>query len=389
MYRRSVFAHLSGALDKYRSVIHILAGPRQVGKTTVAKQLLEMWSTARLYATADVVPPPGPEWIETQWARATIQAQDNAPCLLVLDEIQKVSGWSTVLKRLWDDKPPDTDIRVLCLGSSALLLQSGLAETMAGRFFKHDCYHWSFAECRDAFGWDLDEWMYFGGYPGTAVFKDNEEDWQRYVVDSLVETVISRDVLQMEPVRKPALLRHLFGLAAAYPAEILSYNKMLGQLQDAGNTTTLAHYLHLLGSAYLISGLERFSRRQDRKRGSSPKLVVWNNALVSAHQLRSFAALRADPAAWGRLVENACLAHMLMSKPQTATVTYWREGHFEVDAVVAAGEESGLLRSRVVAAVEPLACTNSGPSIQLHRRCLSVRTAFRWRSFSPRLWPCG
>lgn len=319
--------------------LQILAGPRQVGKTTLARQLQNEWDGASVYAAADVTPPPGPEWIETQWIQAERKSVDNQPCLLILDEVQKVRGWSTTLKRLWDSRDSEHDIRVLCLGSSALLLQSGITETLAGRFLKHKCSHWGFSECREAFGWTLEEWLYFGGYPGAAVFKDDEGQWKQYIMDSLIETAIAKDVLQMEQIRKPALLRNLFGLAAMHPAEILSYNKMLGQLQEAGNTTTLAHYLYLLETAFLISGLELFSPRQNRKRGSSPKLVVWNNALISAQSLQSFQESFNDRTWWGRIVENACLAHAIMTAPPQAAVTYWREGNAEVDLVMSAGEK--------------------------------------------------
>jgi len=334
-----VVSELRDSLDRYPSVIHILTGPRQVGKTTAAQQLIESWPGASVYASADVIPPPGAEWIETHWLRANAAAEANAPCLLVLDEVQKATGWSVTIKRLWDARPKRKPIHVLLLGSSALLLQSSLSESLAGRFYTHDCFHWQYPECREAFGWSLEEWIYFGGYPGAADFRDNEAEWKRYVADSLIEATIARDVLQLQNINKPALLRHLFGLAAAFPAQILSYNKMLGQLQDAGNTTTLAHYLPLLETAYLVSGLKLFSRGQARKRGSSPKLVVWNNALVSALDLRSFNEARADTAWWSRLVENAVLSHILMTILPGTSVTYWRERNAEVDAVIATARQ--------------------------------------------------
>ena len=338
MYKRKIYQKLKESLLNRGEFLQILTGPRQVGKTTLARQLQEEWPGASVYAAADVIPPPGPEWIETHWIQAKRKSGDKSPCLLILDEIQKVRGWSTTLKHLWDSRDSKHDIRVLCLGSSALLLQSGITETLAGRFLKHKCYHWGFSECQEAFGWSLEEWLYFGGYPGAAVLKDDEEQWKQYIMDSLIETAIAKDVVQMEPIRKPALLRNLFGLAAVHPAEILSYNKMLGQLQEAGNTTTLAHYLYLLETAFLISGLELFSPRQKRKRGSSPKLVVWNNALISAQSLRNFQESCNDRAWWGRVVENACLAHAIMTAPAQVAATYWREGNAEVDLVLAAGE---------------------------------------------------
>ncbi|MFZ3104241.1 MAG: DUF4143 domain-containing protein, partial [Smithella sp.] len=232
------------------------------------------------------------------------------------------------------------EIRVLILGSSSLLMQEGLTESLAGRFFLHRCSHWSYSECKAAFGWNLEQWIFFGGYPGAASFINNEFSWKRYITDSLIETVLARDVLQMSKIAKPVLLRHLFALAATLPAQFVSYTKMLGQLHDAGNTTTLAHYLKLLESAFLVSGLELFSRNKQRKRGSSPKLVLWNNALINALSTRTFDASVADSIWWGRLIENAvgaCLCNNLNSIEYT--ITYWREGHYEVDYVVARGAD--------------------------------------------------
>jgi len=218
----------------------------------------------------------------------------------------KVSGWSETVKALWEeDRARGRPLKVLLFGSSALLLAKGTTESLAGRFFLHRCLHWSFSEMQRAFGWNLDQWIFFGGYPGAAPLVNDEQAWRAYVTDSLVETVLARDILAMQTVTKPALLRSLFILAARFAAQILSYNKMLGQLQDAGNTTTLAHYLRLLETAFLVSGLQRYSAGQARSRGSSPKLLVWNNALVSALGLHSFEKVRSDPARWGRLVENA------------------------------------------------------------------------------------
>jgi predicted AAA+ superfamily ATPase len=321
----------------------VLVGPRQVGKTTAAAQLAARLGWPSHTASADAPLPHPPEWIETQWRLA--RAAGRGRVLLVLDEIQKVRGWSEVVKRLWDEElRTGARVRPLLLGSSALLVQKGLTESLAGRFFVHRCTHWSWSECRAAFGWPLERWLYFGGYPGAAAFAGDEPAWKRYVTDSLIETVIARDVLQMQTVAKPALLRHLFALAAAYPVQTLSYTKMLGQLQDAGNTVTLAGYLRLLETAFLASGLELHTRGQVRRRGSSPKLILWNNALVNAPSLLGFRQAQADGAWWGRLVENAVGAHLLngLHGPQWQ-VAYWRANGDEVDFVVSRGASSWAL----------------------------------------------
>lgn len=258
--------------------------------------------------------------------------------LLVLDEVQKIKGWSEEIKRLWDAEQVQSGcIRPLILGSASLLLQHGLSESMAGRFYLHYFPHWTLDECEEAFGWDLDTWLAFGGYPGAAPYINRPDDWKQYVNLSLIEAVLARDVLQLQSIRKPALLRNLFGLASTLPAQIISYTKMLGQLQDAGNTTTLADYLELLASAFLVTGLELFSKGQARQRASSPKLICWNNALITAQSLRTPTELVSDLSFRGRLLENAVGAHLLNSlRPPLGgwSISYWRQGSKEVDFVV-------------------------------------------------------
>ena len=334
VHEREVVAEVLESLRKRRRFLHIIVGARQVGKTTAALQIAEHWRGVVIRASADEPLPPGPEWIRTHWERATSRRRESP--LLILDEIQKVTGWSETVKSLWDaEQSARLPLAVLLLGSSALLVQKGLSESLAGRFLLFRCPHWGYPEVHAAFRTDLDRWLFFGGYPGSYSLTADESSWSAYIRDSLIETVLARDVLQLQTVAKPALLRHLFLLAASLPAQIVSYNKMLGQLVDAGNTTTLAHYLHLLGSAFLLTGLEKFRGGQAAKRGSSPKLILWNNALVSAVVGRRFREARQDPSWWGRIVENAvgaCLLNSLQGLPWE--VLYWREGHLEVDYIV-------------------------------------------------------
>ena len=338
-YERPIVATLSGALRSDPGFLHILTGPRQVGKTTAARTVLSAWPGPAQYAAADELVPTDGAWLQAQWDRARRLVVDEASVLLVLDEVQKIRGWSEAVKGLWDaDRARGLDLRVLLLGSSALRLAAGTSESLAGRFMLHRCSHWPWWEAREAFGWSLERWIFFGGYPGTASLADREGLWKTYIRDALVEPVLARDILALQRVTKPALLRNLFGLACRFPAQALSYTKMLGQLQDAGNTTTLAEYLRLLEAAFLVSGLERFSPGGARQRGSSPKLIVWNNALVSALDLRTFEEARADAAWWGRLVENAVGAHLVNHlRDGISSISWWRSRGDEVDFVVQRG----------------------------------------------------
>lgn len=337
-YERPIVKDVMRGMAMGKRVMHMITGPRQVGKTTAALQIADKWRGPVLHASADSPLPPGPEWILAQWERAVRDANGShgEEVLLILDEVQKVSGWSETIKALWDQTCREgTRIQALILGSSSLLIQKGLSESLAGRFFLHRCTHWDYGEMERAFSWELDKWIYFGGYPGAATMIEQEDMWSRYITDALIETVLAKDVLQLQTVNKPALLRHLFLLASGYPAQIMSYNKMLGQLQDAGNTTTLAHYLRLLESAYLITGLELFKKGKRAKRGSSPKLIIWNNAIVNALSGDSFNQALNDYSWWGRLTENAIGAHLLNHLAGLPyAVYYWRQKGWEVDFVI-------------------------------------------------------
>jgi predicted AAA+ superfamily ATPase len=344
-FRRPVFDEILARAHEPRRFIQVLAGPRQVGKTTLARQVIDSVGVPAHIASADDPTLQQPQWIETQWAIGRERARNGgrAGGLLVLDEVQKVHGWSDSVKALWDeDTRNDLQLRVMLLGSAPLLVRQGLTDSLAGRFEIIRVGHWSFAEMRDAFGWDLDRYLFFGGYPGAAPLIGRQSRWEAYILDSLVETTLSRDILLLNRVDKPGLLRQLFRLACERSGEVLSYNRMLPMLPDAGNTVTLAHYLELLGGAGMVTGLAKYSGAAVRRRGSSPKLLALNTALVTATRRLGFERARTDAAFWQRLVETAVGAH-LWAHADPTDLTYWREGNAEVDYVVAPGS---LIRSR-------------------------------------------
>jgi len=339
-YQRPQATQVAGRLLEPRRFIQVVAGPRQVGKTTLVRQVVEGLDLPSRYASADEPSMRGPEWVAQQWDAARLGLGPEGG-LLVLDEIQKATGWSESVKRLWDeDTRKGCPLKVVLLGSAPLLVQQGLTESLAGRFEILRLPHWSFAEMQAAFGFSLDQYVYYGGYPGAAPLIGEPERWRRYILDSLVETTIARDVLLLTRVDKPALLRQLFELGCRYSGQVLSYTKMLGQLHDAGNTTTLAHYLQLLGGAGLLTGLGKYAGTALRQRASSPKLQALNTALVSAQSDLSFDQARSDREHWGHLVETAVGAHLASAAASGACdVHYWRERNREVDFVARAGQQ--------------------------------------------------
>lgn len=340
-FRRQQLGDLLDRLREPSRRLQVVAGPRQVGKTTLVEQALDEIERPHLFVSADEPALRDAAWLAAQWERARLLAADagRSGAVLALDEIQKVSGWSETVKRLWDDdRRARRPLAVVLLGSAPLLMQQGMTESLAGRFEVLHLPHWSFAEMREAFDFDLDRYLYFGGYPGAAPLSGDPPRWRRYLLDSLIETTIARDVLLLTRVDKPVLLRRLFELGCRYSGQVLSYNKMLGQLHDAGNTTTLAHYLDLLAGAGMLTGLQKFSGAEVRSRASSPKLQVLNTALSTAQSGLSPEELLGDPELYGRLVESAVGAHLANAAAAgRCELFYWREGNLEVDFVLRAG----------------------------------------------------
>ena len=359
LFQRSHVTTLVRRLSEVPTRIVAVFGPRQTGKTTIVRQALRQVERNSRYLSVDEPEPPGllgpdevsfpqaihgelsrdAEWLVGHWREARRLAErSNRGFVLVFDEIQKISNWSETVKGLWDaDRARGCPLHVVILGSAPLLMQSGLNESLAGRFEPVDVAHWSFPEMSEAFGFSLEEYLYFGGYPGAAGLIRDQGRWRSYVLSGLVEPNIERDILSMTRVDKPALLKRLFDVGSAYSGQILSYNKLLGQLQDAGNTTTLARYLDLLSNAGLLTGLPKYASQQFRRRASSPKLNVLNTALMTAGSGYSFEEALADRTFWGRVVESAAGAHLYNTATRDIGLHYWRGRSREVDFVLQRG----------------------------------------------------
>jgi len=346
-FKRAVFDTVYRRIVEKRRFMQILAGPRQVGKTTLAQQTIKTLNIPCHYISADEPTLQGAGWIEAQWEIARLKTGPSAnEALLIIDEVQKLPNWSETVKRLWDeDTRRGVPLKVLLLGSSVLLIQQGLSESLAGRFELIPVTHWSLSEMQACFGLTVDQYIYYGGYPGAAGLISEPQRWTNYLRDSLIETTVSRDILLTNRVHKPALFRQLFYLACEYSGQVVSYQKMVGQLQEAGNTTTLSHYLQLLDNAGLVCGMLKYAGQQVRTRSSSPKLMVHNTALMSALLGMHFSQVRQQPQIWGRWVESAIGAHLLnSSRSQNIEIFYWRQANQEVDFI--------LKRNAVVTAIE-------------------------------------
>ncbi|OGF47582.1 MAG: AAA family ATPase [Candidatus Firestonebacteria bacterium RIFOXYA2_FULL_40_8] len=338
MYKRAVIKEIIKRVNEKRHFIQVLSGPRQTGKTTLAKQISESIGFSSIYITADAQGVSDNSWLIQQWeiVRANLNSKEKK-VLLIIDEIQKIENWSETVKKMWDeDTVKSRDIRVMLLGSSRLLLHKGLTESLAGRFETIPVFHWSYGEMKEAFGFGLSEYIFFGGYPGGADLIKDEERWSHYVRESLIETTVAKDILMLERVNKPALLKRLFELGCLYSGQALSYQKMLGQLQDAGNTTTLAHYLDLLESAGLLMGVQKYAGEKVRQRGSTPKLQALNTGLIGAMQKKSFKEVIQDSELWGHFVESSVGASLSNGiKGKNIELFYWASSHVEVDFVLA------------------------------------------------------
>ena len=338
MYKRTEYQIIKERIKESRKFIQVVMGARQIGKSTVVKQVLNDLDEPYRMFSADNVPTTNSAWISDCWAAARSLKENKGwdSIVLVIDEIQKITNWSEVVKKEWDaDTFNDTNIKVLLLGSSRVLLEKGLSESLAGRFEEIRMTHWSYQEMKECFGFTLDQYIFYGGYPGAAPLIHDEDRFSQYIQSAIIEATINKDILMDTPISKPALLRQTFELGAAYSGEILSLNKMLGSLQDAGNTVTLASYINLLNESGLLCGLQKYSIDIARRRASIPKLQVYNNALKMVYNPLAFENALVDRKSWGRIVES-CIGAYLVSQAfvHRFEVFYWRERDDEVDFIL-------------------------------------------------------
>lgn len=338
MYQRAEYQTIKRRLEEPRRFIQVVMGPRQVGKSTVVKQVLKDLDMPYQLFSADNVPVSNNAWVSNCWAavRSLLDNKKWESLVLVIDEIQKINNWSEVVKKEWDDDTfHDRNIKVLLLGSSRVLLEKGLSESLAGRFEEIRMSHWSYTEMKECFGFSLEQYLFYGGYPGAAPLIDDDDRYQQYIQSAIVEASINKDILMDTPISKPALFRQTFELGAAYSGQLLSLNKMLGSLQDAGNTTTLAGYIHLLDESGLLCGLSKYSIDMARRKASIPKFQVYNNALKMIYSPLTFEQAILDRKSWGNIYESGIGAYLVSQAfIHRFDVYYWRERNDEVDFIL-------------------------------------------------------
>lgn len=389
IYTRPQEQVLKQRLGEKVQFINILAGPRQVGKTTMVRDVIaqnpaqgyyvsvdeepsNVWAADELGDTSSALSPPQKKdaaWLRYHWqaardrlsqwqAKTAVSLSPDARdgnFVFAIDEIQKIEQWSDVVKGLWDsDRAKGLGMHVVLLGSAPLLMQKGLSESLAGRFETITVSHWGLAEMQQAFNLSLEEYIYFGGYPGSASLIREEARWRHYVRDSLIQPNIEKDIVQLVRIKNPMLLKQLFELGCHYSGQELSLTKMIDSINEAKHTETLADYLNLLMQAKLLAGLHKFAEQEVRKRNSVPKLNVFNTALMSAMQDYTFAEAQADRSYWGRLVESAVGAHLLNTCDEDTKLHYWRDGSNEVDFVLSRGSKLCAIEVKSAARTRPV-----------------------------------
>lgn len=338
MYKRAEYQVIKSRLEEPRRFIQVVMGARQIGKSTIVKQVLNNLDVPYQLFSADNVPATSSAWISNCWAavRSLKENKELETIILVIDEIQKIANWSEVVKKEWDDDTfHDRNIKVLLLGSSRVLLEKGLSESLAGRFEEIRMSHWSYQEMKECFNFSLDQYLFYGGYPGAACLINDDDRFQQYIQSSIIEATINKDILMDTPISKPALLRQTFELGSAYSGELLSLNKMSGSLQDAGNTATLAGYINLLDESGLLCGLQKFSIDTARRKASIPKFQVYNNALKMVYSPFTFKQAILDRKTWGHIFESGIGAYLVSQAfTHRFEVFYWRERNDEVDFIL-------------------------------------------------------
>lgn len=322
--------------------MQIVMGPRQVGKSTLVGQFTEGISVPFDFFAADGVNRFDSSWIPNKWqqVRMRMDIHSEQEHILIIDEVQKIRGWSEQVKKEWDeDSRSHRNLKVILLGSSRLLLQKGLEESLEGRFETIKMGYWDWQEMHEAFGFSMDEYVYFGGFPGLAPDIQDEDRWRNLMEDSIISPILTRDILEIEEIRNPALLRQVFELACIESAKELSLTKMQGTM-NSGTVPTIKNYLDILNKSMIVQPLQNYSPSRVKEKQSVPKMQVFNNAFRNRFGTFSFDEARVDPAEWGRLVESAVGAHLAnRAMTDDYELFYWRnERRQECDYVLRKGQ---------------------------------------------------
>jgi len=342
MYQRRHLNILTSRMAEPRRRMQIVMGPRQVGKSTLVGQFTEATSVPFDFFAADGVNRFDSSWIPNKWqqVRMRMDIHSEQEHILIIDEVQKIRGWSEQVKKEWDeDSRSHRNLKVILLGSSRLLLQKGLEESLEGRFETIKMGYWDWQEMHEAFGFSMDEYVYFGGFPGLAPDIQDEDRWRNLMEDSIISPILTRDILEVEEIRNPALLRQVFELACIESAKELSLTKMQGTM-NSGTVPTIKNYLDILNKSMIVQPLQNYSPSRVKEKQSVPKMQVFNNAFRNRFGTFSFDEARVDPAEWGRLVESAVGAHLAnRAMTDDYELFYWRnERRQECDYVLRKGQ---------------------------------------------------
>lgn len=342
MYQRRHLNILKSRMAEPRRRMQIVMGPGQVGKSTLVGQFTEGISVPFDFFAADGVNRFDSSWIPNKWqqVRMRMDIHSEQEHILIIDEVQKIRGWSEQVKKEWDeDSRSHRNLKVILLGSSRILLQKGLEESLEGRFETIKMGYWDWQEMHEAFGFSMDEYVYFGGFPGLAPDIQDEDRWRNLMEDSIISPILTRDILEIEEIRNPALLRQVFELACIESAKELSLTKMQGTM-NSGTVPTIKNYLDILNKSMIVQPLQNYSPSRVKEKQSVPKMQVFNNAFRNRFGTFSFDEARVDPAEWGRLVESAVGAHLAnRAMTDDYELFYWRnERRQECDYVLRKGQ---------------------------------------------------
>ena len=366
LYERQHLSILKSRMAEPRRRMQIIMGPRQVGKSTLVGQYVDGIDTPYDFFAADGVNREDTTWIPARWqeARMKMDLHGEKERILIIDEVQKIKTWSGQVKKEWDrDTREKRNLKVILLGSSRVLLQKGLDESLEGRFESLKMGYWEWHEMRDAFGFTIQQYIYFGGFPGLAPDIKDEDRWRDLMEGTIIPPILTRDILEIDEIRHPALLRQVFELACIESARELSLTKMRGTM-NSGTVPTIKSYLEALDKTMLVKPLQKYSPSPVKEKNSIPKMQVYNSAFRNRYGTYTFEEAVTDSTEWGPIGA--------MTKKKNAITSSRRDRLWL------------LLRSRAAVPTIPMATKssrNSTPNIS-PALLSSVQKDYHWRTSS-------
>lgn len=335
-FERTHVQALLSRLSLPSPAVQAVVGPRQVGKSTLIRQVLEKLEAPTVFLSCKSVQYRQTGWIHKEWEIARLLAKHHGHCVIAVDDAQRLPGWAPLLCQLHkEDLEQQRDIRIVITGSSELELLQQLKDKFPQSHEVIRAGYWTYPEMRCAFNWGIEQYLFYGGLPRSGDEPSDDETWLNWIRELMFDNLLKEDVKAVAPAQNHEAIFDYFKVSSVHSGNIMSYAQLAQKLPFTVKPTTLANYQKVLSRAGISNGLARIQDGGEISRSGSPKLQLSSNAWLTGMMNSRFDKLRSQGVIWKQVFKSAVGAHLLNFAQENAySVHYWFDRQHRVDFVL-------------------------------------------------------